>query len=552
MNFKRLFLLIICISLLAKGTSAQVFTVDTLVNNGNKYNRINLVFMGDGYTATQQTKFVSDVNGIVDKLFQTFPFTQYKQFFNVYAIHVISADSGASHPGTASDCNTEDPSVPISTASTYFSSSFDYGGVHRLLYCSYTNAINNVLQTNFPLYDKGLIIVNTPYYGGSAGTFPVCSVNNSSSEIMIHELGHAFAGLADEYGGSLCDGIEKPNCTQQTDTSQLKWKAWISSNEPIPTENNTLCNSIGLYMGANYCNTEWYRPKCNCKMNMLGQPFCEICSEAFIYNINNSVSLIDGYQPAVNSFTISTGQSQNCSAVFLMPNPNSLLINWKLDDSIVAVNVNSYIINSASLTSGMHLLMVTVSDTTCHSKTAMPLYTKTWVITNNVTAHVALNAFQPVCVSAPAFVLNEGTPAGGSYTGPGVSNGKFNPSFTGIGTFSIVYTLSGISSAQPITVNQTCETTATGVNTIDAASAEMNVYPNPSSGHFMVQASNKAGEDVEVSIVDVYGHEVMNKQYTATADKLSEAVDISTLPAGTYFVQVKKGDKVYNKKITKQ
>src|SRR5688572_13109244 len=87
-------------------TRAQTFTVDTILNNGDKTNRINLVFMGDGYTAGQQTQFIADVNTILDKFFLCSPLTEYKSFFNVYAVRVVSAESGAKHPGSATDCST--------------------------------------------------------------------------------------------------------------------------------------------------------------------------------------------------------------------------------------------------------------------------------------------------------------------------------------------------------------------------------------------------------------------------------------------------------------
>lgn len=450
---------------------SQTLTVDTIVNNGNPANRINLVFLGDGYTSSQQTKYISDVNAIVVKLFASSPFKEYSSFFNVYAIHVISTDSGAKHPNTASDCNTANPKVPVSSPNTALSATFDYGGVHRLLYCTKTSTINSILQQNFPLYDKGLIIVNTPYYGGSGGTFSTCSADPSSSSIMIHELGHSFAGLADEYGGTSCGGYESwPNVTAETNPSLIKWKNWIATGMPVPTPNATNCGSypalnVGLYEGANYCNTGWYRPSCNCMMNMLGVPFCPVCYQTLVYTINNSISLIDSYQPS-GAVTLSNGQSQDFSASFLTPVSNSILRTWKLDGAVVATNTNSFQVNGSNLTEGTHSLVLTATDSTYKSKTTMPVYTKTWTITKNGSVNVTLTPFNAVCANTPDFTLTGGSPSGGTYSGTGVSNGVFSPSSAGTGTHTITYTYDGVSANQSVTVKSIPNITTSGNTTI--------------------------------------------------------------------------------------
>jgi IgA Peptidase M64. len=261
-----------------------VFKVDTIAYYGA--DRLNVIYLGDGYTANQQGKYKSDVLNSWNKFLTVTPFKEKATSFNVFAIEVISQDSGAKHPNTASDCFTSNPPVPVSNPNTYFGATFDYGGIHRLLYCVNTSAIQTVLSANFSgVIAMKLILVNTPYYGGSGGTYAIASTDISSASIMIHETGHSFGGLGDEYGGSYCGGTELPNVTQQTDRTLIKWKDLILPTTPIPTTNGTLCTEIGLYEGANYCNTKWYRPKCNCTMNMLGVPFCAVCWR----EINNKI-----------------------------------------------------------------------------------------------------------------------------------------------------------------------------------------------------------------------------------------------------------------------
>lgn len=470
MTIKKLTQIFLTLILFTGISYSQTLTVDTLMNNGNPANRINLVFMGDGYTVSQQSQYITDVNAIIEKMFTTTPFKEYRSFFNVYAIHVISVDSGAKHPNTAVDCNTANPQVPVSSPVTALSATFDYGSTHRLLYCTNTSAINNILQQNFPLYDKGLIVVNTPYYGGSGGTYSICSTNPSSAEIMIHELGHSFADLGDEYGGAYCGGSERPNTTKETNPDLVKWKDWFTQGMPIPTPNSTNCGSypslnIGLYQGANYCNTGWYRPACNCKMNMLGTPFCNVCNQTLIYCINNSISLIDGYQP-VGPVTLGNGQTQTFSASFLTPSSNSVLRTWKLDNSVVASNANSYQVDGSTLTDGTHSLVLTATDSTYRSKVAMPVYTKTWIITKNGSVTVTLSPFNAVCANTPDFTLTGGSPLGGVYSGTGVSNGKFSPVTAGTGTFTITYTYSGVSATQSVIVKSLPQISTSGNATI--------------------------------------------------------------------------------------
>lgn len=464
------FSLMILVCFLQNTTAQIVVGVDTLLNSGSKNNRINLVFMGDGYTSTQQSQFISDVNTIVNKLFITPPFNRYTNFFNVYAIKVVSVESGCDHAHTAGDCNSANPIVPDATVNTTLGAQFDYGGTHRLLYCTNTTNINSILQSYAPFYDKALIVVNSPYYGGSGGTYPTCSVESNSSEIMIHELGHSFAALGDEYGGSYCSGTEKPNCTQETNSTLVKWKNWFPNGIAIPTPAGTNCSSIGLYQGANYCNTTWYRPKCNCKMNQLNNPFCEVCSQEIVYCISNGINLIESTSPLSSTLTLSNGQSQTFSTSVVVPIPNSLFITWKMDNNIGGINTTSYTVDGTTLSTGTHTLILTVSDTSSLSKKQMAQYTAVWTITKTGTT-VTLNPFNPTCSNTTGFLLTGGNPTGGIYSGPGVTSGYFYPLQAGAGIHSITYTYNGSSATQPITVNAQPNVTVSANATICAGAS---------------------------------------------------------------------------------
>ncbi|MEI7802713.1 MAG: M64 family metallopeptidase, partial [Bacteroidota bacterium] len=530
-----LFALLLQGFLFEQASAQVVLGVDTLVNNGNKNNRINLVFLGDGYTAAQQSQFIADVNTIVNKLFITPPFNRYTNFFNVYAVHVASVESGADHPHTAADCSSANPQVPNATVNTMLGATFDYGGIHRLLYCTNTTNINSILQSYAPFFDKALIVVNSPYYGGSGGTYPTCSVEANSAEIMIHELGHSFAALGDEYGGTSCGGTEKPNCTQETNPTLIKWKNWFPTGVTIPTPPNTNCSSIGLYLGANYCNTNWYRPKCNCKMNQLNNPFCEVCSQELIYSINNTINLIDTYSPSTSSLTLTNGQSQTFSVTALTPSPNSLFITWKMDNAIAGINITSYTVSGTSLSTGTHTLILSVTDSTALSKKQMPIYNTVWTITKSGTT-VTLAPFNPVCVNASEFALTGGSPNGGTYSGPGVVNGNFSAAIAGVGIHTITYTYSGSSATQPLTVNPLPNVSVIGAssickgnNTVLTASGASTYSWSPSAS---LNSSTGTSVTASPTVTTTYSITGSNNGCTATATKIL-TVNVKPIIAAT-------------------
>ncbi len=354
----------ICLVLLCQLSHAQVFDVDTLWYTGPDDKRINLVILGDGYQSAELTQFITDANNFTNKLFLETPYKEYRNYFNVFAIKVPSNESGASHPGTATDVT--EPDHPVSTVDNYFGSTFDYFNIHRLLYPTKTATITNVLANNFPTYDVAFMLVNSPYYGGSGGQFPAASTHGSSDEIAIHELGHSFVNLADEYYAGDVYAGEYINMTQETDPNNVKWKNWINEN------------NIGIYQhccGGNSAN--WYRPHQNCKMRYLGSDFCSVCIEGTIEEIHDLTDVVDSYDPS-NSSTIDLSSATTFSIDLILPEPNTLKIEWTLNGAIIDSNVDSVLISQGDLSAGSNQLVATVEDTTTLLK-----------IDNHATIHVS-------------------------------------------------------------------------------------------------------------------------------------------------------------------
>jgi hypothetical protein len=179
-------LLLPFLTFLSIAASAQVFDVDTILWSGNSSNKVNLVILGDGYTSAEQTKFITDATGVINAFFTTSPYMEYKNYFNVLAIKVISNQSGANHAKNSSDnaCG----SLPVSVVDNYFGSAFDCGtgSYHRLLCITKTSKVPTVLASNWPDYDQVLVLTNSSEYGGAGGTYAVSSLNAAASEIAIH------------------------------------------------------------------------------------------------------------------------------------------------------------------------------------------------------------------------------------------------------------------------------------------------------------------------------------------------------------------------------
>ncbi len=330
---------------------AQTFQIDTLLYNGSIDYCINMVLMGDGYTLTQQAQFHNNATNLTNYLFNSLPWSHYKNYFNVFSIKVISNESGAKHPGNATDCPTTNP-VPISDPDNYFGCTFDGYDIHRLLIPGSMSAVVNVLNANFPSYDYAAIITNSPYYGGSGGTFATFSADPNSNEIFCHEMGHSFADLADEYYAGDNYFGEAPNQTQQTDPGLVKWSNWMGTND------------IGIYQFC--CGGEtalWYRPHNNCKMRYLNSPFCSVCTQAIIEKIHQLTSPIVSYTPNNLNFTSMDTVLHFKLTKLLKPIPNTLNIKWNLDGNEIASNIDSLLIYQDFLSTGTHSLSVTIVDT---------------------------------------------------------------------------------------------------------------------------------------------------------------------------------------------
>ena len=320
---------------------SQTFQVDTIFYSGGIEKQINVVILGDGYQQSEMDTFKNDALTFSNNWFQQTPFQEYKNFFNVFTINVPSNVSGA-----ATD--------PDDIIDNYFGSSFNYGGIQRLLFPTKQSKVITVLANNFPAYDQVIMLVNSPIYGGSGGWVATASTHSSSSEVAIHEIGHSFSNLGDEYWAGSQYASERANRTEESNTELIKWKDWLNYNE------------VGIYE-YEPPGKGWYRPHQSCKMRYLFNPFCSVCTEQIFETIYNFTSPLNGFSPLDTNFTF-TNSEQSFLLDLIEPNPNTLQIEWILNGDLIENNIDTLRVSQSELIQGINNLVVTVRDTSALSR----------------------------------------------------------------------------------------------------------------------------------------------------------------------------------------
>ena len=357
--------------------SAAAEPVSPVRSNGPSSNRVDLVILGDGYTATDiaSGKYANDVDAVVVGIFGQAPYTEYQRYYNVVRVDVTSVDSGADHPASGVFKNTA------------LDARYDCGGVQRSI-CVDTSKVNTIVTASIPApnaRDLILVLVNDPEYGGAGGSVAVASLHVSAIELVLHEVGHTFALLADEYVDlalACNNAVEppEPNVTRQTERASIKWNVWIDPSTPVPTVG--AAETPGLYEGGKYCPTDLYRPTFNSKMRSLGRPFSAINTEAHVKRLYSFVSPIDSFLPVTSSFSLPQGKRQTFSVAVPLPWTHLLDVSWVIDG--VPVGAGPAVTLPTAPSPGSHTLTVTVVDPTPlvrNDPSQLLTATQTWTVT---------------------------------------------------------------------------------------------------------------------------------------------------------------------------
>src|SRR5688572_11590810 len=290
---------------------------------GDPATKVDFLIMGDGYTAREKGKFESDARRLTEVLFATSPFKEHRRDFNVWALCPPAAERGISRPSNG--IYRDSP----------LGATYDAFGSERYVLTFDNRALRKVAQ--FAPYEFIEILANERTYGGG-GIFnlysTVAAENGFADYVFVHEFGHHFAGLADEYYTSpvayapATERIEpwEPNATALLDPANLKWKDLVTPGTPIPTPWNKeafekdsrayqvrraqlrkdkrpesemealfrevrnheaaafarerYAGRVGAFEGAMYEAKGYYRPGVDCIMFTRSNHFCAVCSRA--------------------------------------------------------------------------------------------------------------------------------------------------------------------------------------------------------------------------------------------------------------------------------
>ena len=290
--------------------------------SGDSKDKVDLLILGDGYTKADMPKFAADARRLAKHLFEVSPFKERANDFNVWAMAVPTQESGVSRPSTGIHHE------------SVLGARYDIFGSERYVLTLDNRALRDLAQ--YAPNEFIEILVNNDTYGGGGifGQFSTAAAGNAwSNYLFVHEFGHHFAGLADEYytspvayqSSTARPEPWEPNVTALRDPAHVKWQQHVKAGTPLPTpwpkeayeaysrdyqkrraalraanrpesEMNALFqddlvqtkalfakvahrDDIGAFEGANYEAKGYYRPAMQCIMFDRSEQFCSVCQD---------------------------------------------------------------------------------------------------------------------------------------------------------------------------------------------------------------------------------------------------------------------------------
>ncbi|WP_246841010.1 M64 family metallopeptidase [Hahella sp. CCB-MM4] len=314
--------------------------VYSIFKTGDSENRVDLVLLSEGYTSSDLSKFEEDARKIVEGYFAEDIYKEYKNHFNVWRVEVPSNQSGAGYGS------------PIDTK---FGAYFNCYNIDRLL-CVDESKVLSYLRSVVPsnAMDKVLVVVNTEKYGGAGGQVATMSLASQAIDLALHELGHSFAKLADEYDYGTCRVYEPDNANATADRSGTKWQHWTNVDA-----------NIGVYEGAMYCANGMYRPSQTSMMKVLGEPFYAVNESEIVRRIYGKVNVIDAKDPVQTDISMNKGEARNFTITPVDTTSHTVKTLWYLNDQQIGEG-STFSFNSGKYQEGAYKLKAVSADKTSH------------------------------------------------------------------------------------------------------------------------------------------------------------------------------------------
>jgi hypothetical protein len=315
-------------------------------NAGPVENRVNYVILGDGYDATTvDTTFLEHIDFALQKRFSDVigqPYGRYRKFVNICAIKVVSPSNGIGNGPTALSCSGDDQS--------------------RLANCN-TQAADKVLDESLPPnfeVDWHAIVLNNDRWWNTGSAWMLWSgAHEDADGAALHEGGHGFHHLADEYGGSNggCNTeYVEVNSTADGSTSAGKWDLWKDFDQAGAT------GKQGFFEGSRYCDSGQYRPSQNSMMNLLfgddgNTAFNAVSREKIIMDIWSIVVPVDSTDPP-------EGDVSNPSQLKVnVIDPEVISVDWSIDGNVIATNGGPvFDVSKSGLPSGTYTIAARAYD----------------------------------------------------------------------------------------------------------------------------------------------------------------------------------------------
>jgi hypothetical protein len=280
---------------------------------------VNYVILGDGYVASElETIYLAHVRAMVGALFgeRNEPYRRYRRFINICVLKVASNESGVDGDGRVRD-------------TAFDGRGDDQSRLGTVNGTKVRAAISQLLPHTMDV-DWRSVVLNSDQWWHSGGSIMVWSGagGSRSAEAAVHEGGHSFHRLADEYDADACRGTAEPTEINVTadPTGQLKWKEWLNHDQTPGT---------GLqrpFEGGRYCRTGIWRSSASSLMRTVPGPFNSISREKIIRDIYAIVSPIDSATD--NRALVSAPAELRVDVV----DPDVVKVEWAVDGRVMTAD----------------------------------------------------------------------------------------------------------------------------------------------------------------------------------------------------------------------